>query len=196
MIIVMTDPTVVETTLCEGSFHCPDCNASLRPWGYGIEREVRCLIQNERRRPRRAICRPCSTTHILQTEDTLSRRRDSIEVIGTALTAKAQGSGHRTIAAELGFRFPVSTVRDWLRRFARMATRIRELFTRWAHVLDPGRNAPEPTGSDFSDALDAIGVVAQMAVRQFGPRPPWQLASVLTRGLLLCNTSSPWLLAM
>jgi hypothetical protein len=59
-------------------------------------------------------------------------------------------------------------------------------------VLDPGRPAPAPTGSDCSDALDAIGVLAQMAVRRFGPRPPWHMASALTRGLLLCNTSPNW----
>ena len=190
MIIVGTDPTVVETTLCAGGFRCPECVGSLRPWGHGIEREVRCRDRSEWRRPRRSICRPCKTTHMLQPEDTLARRRDTVEVIGAALTAKAKGSGHRRIAADL--KVHPATVRGWLRGFARMATAIREFFTRWAHALDPGRNPAEPTGSDFSDALDAIGVVAQMAVRLLGPRPPWQLASVLTRGLLLCNTSSPW----
>ena len=71
-------------------------------------------------------------THVLVPEDTLVRRRDAVEVIATAVTAKARGSGHRRIAADLGLRFPVSTVREWLRRFALMATRIHELFTRWA----------------------------------------------------------------
>ncbi len=35
------------------------------------------------------------------------------------------------------------------------------------------------------------GILAQMAVRRFGPRPAWHLASMLTRGLLICNTSRP-----
>lgn len=192
MIIVGTDPTVVDTTLCAGGFSCPDCVGRLRPWGHGIERDVRCGSRIERRRPRRSICRPCRATHILLPEDTLARRRDTVEVIGAALTAKALGSGHRRIAAGIAPAFPVSTVRGWLRRFALMATRVREFFTRWAHALDPGRSAPEPTGSDFADALDAIGVVGQMAVRRFGPRPPWSLASALTHGLLLRNTNAPW----
>ena len=193
MIIVGTDPAVVESTLCAGGFTCPDCSGSLRPWGHSTEREVRFLARSEQRSFRRSICRPCGMrTHVLVPEDTLVRRRDAVEVIATAVTAKARGSGHRRIAADLGLRFPVSTVREWLRRFALMATRIHELFTRWAFVLDPGRSAAEPTGSDFSDALDAIGVVAQMAVRRFGPRSAWLLASVLTGGQLLCNTSSPW----
>jgi hypothetical protein len=127
---------------------------------------------------------------VLVPEDTLVRRRDSAEVIGTALTRAAQGASHRLIAIELDRQD--STVWDWLCRFRLMAVRIREFFTRWAHVLDPGRPAPAPTGSDCSDALDAIGVLAQMAVRRFGPRPPWHMASALTRGLLLCNTSPNW----
>ena len=189
MIIVDTDPSVVEATLRAGGFSCPDCGRSLRPWGYGIERDVRSSGRIERRRLRRAICRLCWTTHILLPQDTLLRRRDCVEEIGTALTAKAQGTSNRKIAKELGLH--VSTVRGWLRSFTLVATRVRELFTRWAHALDPGRSTPEPTGSEFCDAVDAIGILAQMAVRRFGPRPAWHLASMLTRELLICNTSRP-----
>ncbi len=57
MIIVDTDPSVVEATLRAGGFSCPDCGRSLRPWGYGIERDVRSSGRIERRRLRRAICR-------------------------------------------------------------------------------------------------------------------------------------------
>lgn len=190
MLIVGTDPAAVEAKLYAGGFSCPDCGGSLRPWGRGVEREIRHRNRIERRRPRRSMCRPCVKTHILLPEDSLARRRDATEVIGAGLVAKAEGSGHRSIASMLG-RHP-STVRGWLRRFAVMATRVREHFTRWAHVLDPGRIAAEPTGSAFSDAVDAIGVVTQMAVRRFGPRPAWQQVSVLTGGRLLANTSAPY----
>jgi hypothetical protein len=120
----------------------------------------------------------------------LLRRRDAAEVVGAALTAKARGDGHRRIAADLAR--PESTVRGWLRRFAAMAGALREHFTRWAHALDPGHDRCSPGGSVFFDAVEAIGVLAVVAVRRFGPRPAWSLASVVTGGGLLCNTSSPW----
>lgn len=126
-------------------------------------------------------------------EDTLARRRDSLEVIGTALTAKAQGSGHYQIVADLGPEFPYSTVRDWLRRFALGAVSIYEHFTRWANSLDPSHDRLSPGGSDFSDAVEAIGVLGVVAVRRLGPRSPWSLACVVTGGGLLCNTRSLWI---
>jgi hypothetical protein len=129
-------------------------------------------------------------THVLVPEDTLVRRRDAAEVIGAALVEKANGSGHRRIALALGR--PVSTVRGWLRRFATMAVALREHFTRWASAIDPTHDRRSPGGSDLFDAVDAVGVLGVVAVRRFGPRPPWSLASFLTGGHLLCNTSSPW----
>ena len=48
----------------------------------------------------------------LPTELTV-RRADTTEAIGNALVAKANGAGHRTIAA--GLDRPASTVRRWLR---------------------------------------------------------------------------------
>jgi len=40
--------------------------------------------------------------------------------------------------------------------------------------------------------VEAVGVLGVVAVRRFGPRPPWWLASVVTGGRLLRNTSSPF----
>lgn len=190
MLIVGTDGTAVETELRSGRLSCPDCGAGLRPWGHGIEREVRLSARTERRRFRRSICSPCSVTHVLVPEDTLVRRRDGVEVVGRALTMKAQGLGHRKISVVLGR--PVSTVRGWLRRFEQMAVEIREHFTRWAHAIDPGHDRLFAGGSGFSDAVEAIGVLGIVAVRRFGPRPAWSLACVVTGGGLLANTSSPW----
>ena len=129
-------------------------------------------------------------THVLLPDDSLARRRDDVEVIGAALAAKAGGSGHRRIAADLGL--PPTTVRGWLRRFGSMAERIREHFTRWAHALDPLLGSINPAGSALADAVEAIGVAARAGVWRFGPHPPWSLASVLSGGGLLSNTSSPW----
>jgi hypothetical protein len=162
----------------------------LRPWGHGTEREVRLWGLSERRRPRRSICRACVVTHMLVPEDTLVRRRDGVEVIGAALVAKAQGQGHRKIAAHLGR--VASTVRGWLRSFAVAARAIREHFTAWAYALDSGHDRRFAGGSAFCDAMEAIGMAGAVAVRRFGPRPVWSLASVLTGGRLLCHTSSPF----
>ena len=107
-----------------------------------------------------------------------------------ALTAKAKGQGHKT---DRPCRRPAdSTVRGWLVRFASMADNLREHFTRWAHAIDPFHDRLSPGGSTFFDAVEAVGVLGIVAVRRFGPRPPWSLASVVTGGGLLCNTSSLW----
>ncbi len=190
MLIVGTDGPAVEADLVRGRLTCPICGSALRPWGHGIAREVRLLVGSDRRRFRRSVCRLCAVTHVLVPEDTLVRRRDGAEVIGAALAAKANGSGHRKIALALGR--PDSTVRGWLRRFASIAVALREHFTRWASVIDPTHDRRSPGGSDLFDAVEAVGVLGVVAVRRFGPRPPWSLASFLTGGHLLCNTSSPW----
>ena len=190
MIIVGTDETAVEADLVNGRLACPNCGSGLRPWGHGIERDVRLVVNTERRRFRRSICRPCGGTHVLVHEDTLVRRRDGAEVIGLALTAKVRGDGHRRIARVLGR--PASTVRGWLRRFASRALAIREHFTRWAHVVAVALDDRAVGGSGFSDAVSAIGMLGMVAVRRFGPRPVWSIASVVTGGGLLCNTSSPF----
>ena len=139
MLIVGTDAAAVETDLIGGRLGCPDCASALRPWGHSVEREVRLLERSERRRFRRSICRSCAVTHVLVPEDTLVRRRDGVEVIGAALAAKATGRGPPARSRRTSAGRP-STVRGWLRRFAAMASELREHFTRWAHALDPGHD--------------------------------------------------------
>jgi hypothetical protein len=180
----------VEADLIAGRLACPDCGSRLRPWGSARERELRSRAGGRRLCPRRSICAGCGTTHVLLPDDSLLRRRDAVAEIGDALSAKAAGSGHRRIASVLG-REP-STVRGWLRSFARLAERVREHFTRWAVVLDPMLAPFVPAGSVFADAVEAIGVAAAAAVRRLGPRPAWQFASAASGGRLLSNTSCPW----
>jgi hypothetical protein len=124
---------------------------------------------------------------MLVPEDTLLRRRHGAEVIGAALTAKAKGDSHRRIGKNLTV--APSTVRGWLSAFAARAVVLREHFVRWTHAMDPGHDDLSAGGSPFCDAVDAIGVFGIVAVRRFGPRPPWSLASFVTSGCLLCNTS-------
>lgn len=190
MLIVGVDPVVVEADLAAGRLACPDCAAGLRPWGWARERELRSRTGTRRLRPRRSMCAGCGVSHVLLVEGSLARRRDAVIDIGDALSAKADGSGHRSIGARLGV--PAATVRGWLRRFGMMAERIRAHFTRWAVALDPMLGPLEPTGSGFADAVGAIGVATAAAVRRLGPRPVWHVASVLTAGGLLSNTSCPW----
>ncbi len=190
MLIVGVDPVVVEVDLVAGRLSCPCCGAGLRPWGRARERELRSRVTTRRLVPRRARCAGCGVTHVLLPEEGLARRRDAVADIGDALLAKATGSGHRRIAARFGV--PASTVRGWLRRFAAMAERVRGHFTRWAAALDPSLGAIEPAGSVFAEAVAAVGVAGAAAVRRLGPRPAWVLASVLTGGGLLSNTSCPW----
>ncbi|MDP9402387.1 MAG: helix-turn-helix domain-containing protein [Actinomycetota bacterium] len=120
----------------------------------------------------------------------LVRRRDAVEVIGTALVAKAAGHGHCTIAARLGV--PVSTVRGWLRRFAARAEQLRAAATRWANCIDAGMAPLEPRGSPFAEALDALGAAASAAIRRLGPASsPWHLLAALTGGLMLAPKHLP-----
>lgn len=190
MLIVGIDAVTVEADLRAGRLACPACGSALRPWGHATTREVRLFNRVEHRRLRRSICGSCAASHVLIPEDTLVRRRDGVEVVGAALVAKARGDGHRMIAARLGR--PVSTVRGWLRRFSDVAVTVGELCTRWAHAIDPTHDRRHVGGSAFCDAVEAIGVLAVVAIRRFGPRPPWLLASVVTGGGLLSNTSSPF----
>ena len=161
MLIVGIDAAAVETALGGGRLRCPHCASGLRPWGHSVEREVRLLDRSEGRRFRRSICRACTTTHVLIPEDTLLRRRDGVEVIGAALTAKTKGQGHRRIARALDR--PDSTVRGWLVRFASMADDLREHFTRWAHALDPALAPILPASSALAGAVEAIAVAARAA---------------------------------
>jgi hypothetical protein len=147
VIIVGIDATAVETDLIGGRLGCPSCGSAASTLGPRHRTRGAPVPPSERRRLRRSICRSCDATHMLVPEDTLVRRRDGVEVIGAALTAKARGDGHRRIAAELGRR--PSTVRGWLSRFAEKAVALREHFTRWAHALDPGHDRRSSGGSEF-----------------------------------------------
>ena len=191
MIMVETDLLVVERDLAEGRIVCPDCGGVLGGWGWARWRVVR--VEGavvERRRPRRARCRRCRKSHVLLGRDCFGRRRDSVGVIGSALVLKAAGAGYRPIAVRLGL--PGPTVRGWLRRFGSRAEAVRAHFMVWAHVLDPVLGPFVPAGSLFGDAVEAVAVAGRAAVLRFGPRPVWEVASALTAGRLLCNTSSPW----
>ena len=186
-LIVGTDEAKVERELNEGGLACPGCAAALRPWGFARWRVLRQGSELGRLRPRRSICRPCRTTHVLLPRSMLLRRRDAVELIGVAIAARAAGVGHRPIAARLGL--PRETVRGWLRRFAARAEPLRVAFTALAYALDPSLSPIQPRASPFADAYEAIVVAAQAAAGRFGALPCWQFAAAASGGRLLCNTS-------
>jgi hypothetical protein len=183
MLMVDTDAVVVERLLLAGGLACPPCGAVLRPWGHGRWRVSRREQGAVRHRPRRASCTGCARTHVLLSAVWLSRRADSASVIGSALLAKAAGSGHRLIAAALGR--PACTVRGWLRRFSARAEDVRVFFTLLLHSLDPQADPLLPQGCVFADALEALGRAGAAGVRRLSARPPWEFASWASAGLLL-----------
>ena len=190
VLIVRSDAVRVETELVAGMMVCPACAGGLGPWGFARSRWLRTGEGSVELRPRRARCRSCKKTHVLLGDIALCRRVDVVAVIGAALVAAARGAGFRRAAELIGR--PVTTVRGWLRRARAAAARIREHFTRWAHVLDASLPAIEPAGSVLADAVAVVGVAARAASVVLGPRPGWSWASVLSGGRLLGNTSSPW----
>jgi hypothetical protein len=113
----------------------------------------------------------------------LARRADCVAVIGAALVGRAEGKGHRPIAAALGV--PECTVRGWLRRFTARAQQWRDRFTVLLVDLDPDPGPVLARSSVLSDAVEVIGLAAAGAVRRFGPHPPWQFAYAVSGGLLL-----------
>ncbi len=191
MLIVRSDPELVETDLRAGTVACPSCSGRLGGWGFARWRLVRAEAGPVAVRPRRARCGSCRSTHVLLPDVLLARRVDAVAVIGAALAGAATGVGHRKAAERVGR--PASTVRGWLRRFRVVAARVAVFFMAWAHRLDPMLGPTVPAGSPVADAVEAIGVAARAASLGLGPRPPWSWVSVLTVGGLLANTNSPWL---
>jgi hypothetical protein len=129
----------------------------------------------------------------------LGRRADVASVIGSALTAKATGSGYRRIAAEL--RRPAETVRGWLRRFAGRVEAVRVVFTGWCRALAADPVLPGPAGSAWADAVAAVTAAACALGARFGVGevPVWAVATAISHGRLLApswpeetiNTSCP-----
>jgi hypothetical protein len=132
----------------------------------------------------------CLVTQVLLPDCCLGRRRDRVEVIGSALVAKAGGAGYRRISLEIGV--PAGTVRGWLRRFASRAQAVRAHFTSWAYRLDVLQVPVGPAGSLTADAVEAIGVAARAASLRFGPRPAWGWAAAMTGGWLLATRVHLW----
>src|SRR5271165_6533102 len=116
---------VVDAQLGAGLLRClgPGCGGRLARWGFGVERDLVGLGGGIGRvRPRRALCAACGVSRVLLPDSMLRRRQYGVEVIWAALLAAARGGPWNQVAAQLGV--PYTTVREWLRRFARRADRV------------------------------------------------------------------------
>lgn len=181
--VIRCDVDGLEAALAERRIACACGVGRLAPWGWCEQRVVRMAVGERLVRPRRGICRGgCGRTHALLPWFMVARRRDGAEVILAALTAKAQGDGHRVIARRLGR--PEGTVRGWLRRFAAISELVSGAATRWAYALDFGLRRIDPAGSPFANAVEALGVAMRAFTRRFGPTPPGPLAVRIAGGLL------------
>jgi transposase-like protein len=196
VVMVGSDRVEVERRLRAGELAC-GCGGVLAPWGHARERRVRGVGVL---RPRRTRCLACRLTHVLLAVSCLLRRADGVDVIGAAVRMKADGAGHRSIAERLGR--PASTVRGWLRSFARNAEQVRGVCTALLVQLDQLAGPLPVHPSVFADAVEAVGACAAAARRRLGVLgavSPWQAASAITQGRLLTpnviiesiNTGSP-----
>jgi hypothetical protein len=181
---------LAEQDLADGQIRCPvlGCGQVLQRWGHGRARRVRGLgaavIDVV---PRRARCSGCRVTQVLLPAALQPRLADTTEVIGAALTRKADGLGYRQIAEVL--ERPVSTVRRWLRR-ARNPDHLNELRQRGTQELirlnADAFNTLVATGNLLRDTLNMLAAAAWWARHRLAlTEPAWTLIGLFTRGCLL-----------
>jgi hypothetical protein len=165
MVTVEVDPVRVESRLAAGGIGCPTCrDGVLGGWGYARARQIEGL--SDALRPRRARCRSCLVTHVLLPVTVLVRRAYAAERIWTALTARADGVGHRRIGAGLGV--PAATVRGWLRRAAERLEAMRSWFLGLAVTAGVDVTIPDGSGCPWRDALAAVTTATTAIWFRFG----------------------------
>jgi len=184
-VILVLDEGKAWEDAASGAYRCT-CGGRQCSWGYARVRQIRQLDGSHiAYRPRRFACSECRTTQVFLPAWCLPRRRDSAETVGHALLKAAKGSGHRTIAAELGR--PESTVRNWLRRARRRAEWLRTAGVLAFHEIefDPGPMRVRET--PLAQAVEALGCAAAATVRRLGlvGVPPWSIITMVSRGRLL-----------
>ena len=151
-------------------------------------------------RPRRALCAGCGVSRVLLPDSMLRRRQYGVEVIWAGLLAAVRGRPWNRVAAELGV--PYTTVREWLRRFARRADRVHAWLCGLLPRLVDDPVWPAGTAGAAGDALAVLGALHQQMPGRWpvvAGLSPGQLAARLSRcGLLapswppgVINTSSP-----
>lgn len=165
---------------------CPTCGGPTAPWS-GYRRYLRSDAPSVVFVPR-VRCRSCGRTDALLPWFVLPYRYDSVDVIGAALELHVGGIGVRRIATILAR--PETTVRDWCRRFAAVATELgRVLLAAAVHAGWSGFDLPTEAGTR---ATAAVAALASAWTRAAGAVSPWRVAALVTGGALLApNKGSP-----
>ena len=195
MVTVEVDPVRVESRLAAGEIGCPRCGEGvLAGWGHARARWIEGLADSLR--PRRARCRSCRATHVLLPVSVLLRRAYAAGPIWAALTARAEGAGHRRIGASLGV--PAATVRGWLRRAGSRLEAVRVWFLGVAVAAGVDVRIPDGTGCAWRDVLAAVAAATAAIRFRFGVAgllgavTPDQVAVAASGGRLLTpGWSSP-----
>lgn len=187
MVTVEADHGRVESRLAAGGIDCPACREALRPWGWARPRRIHGIAGVLR--PRRARCPGCLVTHVLLPVTVLLRRAYGVEVIGSALAARAKGRGFRPISVRLGV--PESTVRGWLRVMTGRLAAARVALLGVARRAGVDVPVPDGLGCQWRDVLAALGAAMAAITARFGPRgvlgpvTAWQVAAACSAGRLL-----------
>ncbi len=173
-----------------GEHACPDpgCGRRLGGWS-GYWRWVR-GPGTERLWIRRGRCSRCLHSHALLPDFLLERRLDEVAVIGHALALGiAGGLGMRSVAELLGV--PMTTAREWRRRFQLRAPALAAALVALAVHLDPAAVMLSTDGE--AAALEALGATWQRARTRFGERVPavWRFWSLISGGQALGTNRSP-----
>src|SRR5229473_8375727 len=98
-------------------------------------------------------------SRVLLPDSMLRRRQYGVEVIWAALLAAARGRPWNQVAAGLGV--PYTTVREWLRRFARRADRVHAWLCGLLPRLVDDPVLPPGTTTAAGDALAVLGALHQ-----------------------------------
>lgn len=172
-----------------GEHACPDCGQRLGGWG-GYWRWVR-GPGTGRLWIRRCRCAKCRRSHALLPDFLLERRQDEVGVIGQALALSIAGRlGMRPVAERLGV--PMTTARDWRRRFQVNALMMVTALVAVAVHLDPAPALLSAAGHE-TVALEALGAAWDRARRRFAERTPelWRFWSLISGGHALGTNRSP-----
>jgi len=172
-----------------GEHACPACGRRLGGWS-GYWRWVR-GPGTDRLWIRRCRCSRCRRSHALLPDFLLERRLDDVAVIGQALALSiAGGLGIRPVAERLGV--PMTTARDWRRRFRVHALVLATALVALAVHVDPAPVLLSGTDHERA-ALEALGANWQRARSRFGERVPglWRLWSLISGGRALGTNRSP-----